>query len=301
MEHGIIFRGMTSDGSARITVIDSRAIVNEMINYHHTSHTATAALGRLLTATSLIGCMMGEKENTVTVGIHGTGPLGKLLAVSDYYGNVRGYVQNPAADVPRKPNGKLDVGGAVGDGTLYVIRDDGKSPTPHIGTVGLVSGEIAEDIAAYYAESEQIPTLCALGVLVAPDGSCLAAGGVMIQLLPFADGAVVDLLERNASALTSVTDLFKNGLSCFDIANIAMKDIPFDPFDEITVDYLCNCSQKRMRDALLKIGEKEILEMLDEEEAEGKPRALTVSCQFCNKSYVFEEHDLINTEKGENQ
>lgn len=301
MEHGTILRGMTSDGSARITVIDSKAIVNEMIRYHKTSHTASAALGRLLTATSLIGCLMGEKENTVTVGIHGAGPLGKLLAVSDYYGNVRGYVENPSAEVPRKPNGKLDVGAAVGGGTLYVIRDDGKSPTPHIGTVGLVSGEIAEDIAAYYAESEQIPTLCALGVLVAPDGSCLAAGGVMIQLLPFADNAVVDLLERNASSLTSVTDLFKSGLSCLDIANIAMKDIPFDPFDEITVDYLCNCSRTRMRDALLKIGEKELKEMLDEEEAEGKTRALTVSCQFCNKSYVFEEHDLINIEKGEDK
>lgn len=299
MEHGTILRGMTRDGSARITVIDSRAIVNEMIKKHKTSHTATAALGRLLTATSLIGCMMGEKENTVTVGVHGSGPIGKMLAVSDYYGNVRGYLQNPSAEVPRKPNGKLDVGAAVGDGTLYVIRDDGKSPTPHIGTVGLVSGEIAEDIAAYYAESEQIPTLCALGVLVAPDGSCLAAGGVMVQLLPFADASVVDILERNAAALTSVTDLFKNGLSCLDIANIAMKDIPFDPFDEITVDYLCNCSKIRMREALRKIGEKELKEMLDEEEAEGKPRALTVSCQFCNKSYVFGENDLIKNKKGE--
>ncbi|MBE6655394.1 MAG: Hsp33 family molecular chaperone HslO [Ruminococcaceae bacterium] len=301
MEHGTILRGMTRDGSARITVINSRAIVEEMIRHHKPSHTATAALGRLLTATSLIGCMMGEKENTVTVGVHGSGPLGKLLAVSDYYGNVRGYVQNPKADVPRKPNGKLDVGAAVGEGTLYVIRDDGKSSKPHIGTVGLVSGEIAEDIAAYYAESEQIPTLCALGVLVAPDGSCLAAGGVMVQLLPFADSTVVDLLERNASALTSVTDLFKNGLSCLDIANIAMKDIPFDPFDEITVDYLCNCSKIRMREALRKVGEKELRTMLDEEEAEGKPRALTVSCQFCNKSYVFGEHDLIKTKKGEDK
>ena len=301
MEHGTILRGMTRDGSARITVIDSRAIVDEMIKLHKTSHTASAALGRLLTATSLIGCLMGEKENTVTVGIHGDGPLGKLLAVSDYYGNVRGYVQNPEAEVPRKPNGKLDVGAAVGAGTLYVIRDDGKSPTPHIGTVGLVSGEIAEDIAAYYAESEQIPTLCALGVLVAPDGSCLAAGGVMIQLLPFADNAVIDQIEKNASALTSVTDLFKSGLTPLEIANIAMKDIPFDPFDEITVDYLCNCSRERMREALYKVGERELKEMLDEEEAEGKPRALTVSCQFCNKSYVFEEKDIINQDGGDNQ
>ena len=301
MEHGTILRGMTRDGSARITVIDSKAIVAQMIKYHQPSHTATAALGRLLTATSLIGCMMGEKENTVTVGIHGDGPLGKLLAVSDYYGNVRGYVQNPKADVPRKPNGKLDVGTAVGNGTLYVIRDDGVSPSPHIGTVGLTSGEIAEDIAAYYVESEQIPTLCALGVLVAPDGGCLAAGGVMVQLLPFADAGVVDLLERNAASLSSVTDLLKSGKSCLEIAELAMRDIPFDPFDEITVDYLCNCSKIRMRGALRKIGEKELLSMLDEEEAEGKPRALTVSCQFCNKSYVFGEHELIKVKKGDNK
>lgn len=301
MEHGKILRGMTRDGSARITVIDSKAIVAQAIKYHKTSHTATAALGRLLTATSLIGCLMGEKENTVTVGIHGDGPLGKLLAVSDYYGNVRGYVQNPSADVPRKPNGKLDVGAAVGAGTLYVIRDDGVSPTPHIGTVGLISGEIAEDVAAYYAESEQIPTLCALGVLVAPNGDCLVAGGVMVQLLPFADPSVIDILERNAEALSSITDLLKSGTSCLEIAEIAMRDIPFDPFDEITVDYLCNCSKIRMRGALRKIGESELTTMLDEEEAEGKPRALTVSCQFCNKSYVFGEHELIKDKKGENK
>ena len=301
MKHGTIFRAMTSDGSARITVINSTAIVNQMIAYHKPSHTATAALGRLLTATSLIGCMMGEKENTVTVGIHGDGPLGKMLAVSDYYGNVRGYVQNPSADVARKPNGKLDVGAAVGSGTLYVIRDDGVSPTSHIGTVALRSGEIAEDIAAYYAESEQIPTLCSLGVLVAPDGSCLAAGGVMVQLLPFADTKVVDLLERNAADISSVSELFHSGKSCLSIAEMAFRDIPFDPFDEITVDYLCNCSKIRMRGALKKVGEKELLKMLDEEEAEGKPRALSVSCQFCNKTYVFGEKDLIKSKKGEQQ
>ena len=293
MKHGTIFRAMTSDGSARITVINSTAIVNQMIAYHKPSHTATAALGRLLTATSLIGCMMGEKENTVTVGIHGDGPLGKMLAVSDYYGNVRGYVQNPSADVARKPNGKLDVGAAVGSGTLYVIRDDGVSPTSHIGTVALRSGEIAEDIAAYYAESEQIPTLCSLGVLVAPDGSCLAAGGVMVQLLPFADTKVVDLLERNAADISSVSELFHSGKSCLSIAEMAFRDIPFDPFDEITVDYLCNCSKIRMRGALKKVGEKELLKMLDEEEAEGKPRELTAICRFCNSEYTYTEKELI--------
>lgn len=293
MEHGTILRGMSRDGSARITVIDSRAIVNTMIDHHHPSPTATAALGRLLTATSLIGCLMGEKENTVTVGIHGDGGIGKMLAVSDYYGNVRGYAEHPEAEVPRKPNGKLDVGALVGNGTLYVIRDDGVAKAPHIGTVELRSGEIAEDIAAYYAESEQIPTLCALGVLVAPDGKCVVAGGVMVQLLPFADGKVIDLLERNAKDISSVTELLHEGKSLMEIAEIAMRDIPFDPFDEIAVDYLCTCSKIRMREALKKVGDKELRTMLDEEEAEGKPRALTVSCQFCNKSYTFGEHDLI--------
>ncbi|MBQ9736186.1 MAG: Hsp33 family molecular chaperone HslO [Clostridia bacterium] len=296
MEHATIFRAMTQDGSARITVINSRAIVQRAIGLHAPSHTATAALGRLLTATSLIGCLMGEKESTVTVGIHADGAIGKMLAVSDYYGNVRGYAENPKADVARKPNGKLDVGGLVGNGTLYVVRDDGVSPTPHIGTVALQTGEIAEDIAAYYAESEQIPTLCALGVLVAPDGSCLAAGGVMVQLLPFADGGVVSLLERNASALTSVSELFRSGLSNYEIASLALRDIPFDPFDEITVDYLCNCSRERMHGALAKVGEKELRRMFDEEEAEGHGRVLELSCQFCNNKYSFDENELFGSE-----
>lgn len=299
MEHATIFRGMTKDGSARVIVINSKNIVQQMIDFHHPSHTATAALGRLLTATSMIGCMMGEKENTITIGVHGDGVLGKMLAVGDYYGNVRGYLENPLADVPRKPNGKLDVGGAVGNGTLYVIRDDGVSPTPHIGTVGLTSGEIAEDIAAYYAESEQIPTLCALGVLVGKEGECLAAGGVMIQLLPFADTGVIDLLERNAADLSSVSELFYAGKSCLDIAEIALKDIPFDPFDEIEVDYLCNCSRERMLSALKRVGEKELRNMLAEEEAEGKPRALEIACQFCNNKYQFTENDLFKTEEIE--
>ena len=294
MEHATIFRGMTRDGSARILVIDSRAIVQRAATLHKSAPTATAALGRLLTATSLIGCMMGEKNNKVTVGVQGDGPLGKLLAVADYYGNVKGYVEHPEADPPRKKNGKLDVGAAVGDGSLYVIRDDGVSPNPHIGTVALRSGEIAEDIAAYYAESEQIPTLCALGVLVGADRSCVAAGGIMIQLLPFADPQVVDRLEENAKELSAVSELFRSGKSCEEIAQIALSGIPFDPFDEITVDYECDCSKIRMREALRKVGKKDILEMLDEEEKEGKGRTLKVECQFCNTSYEFGERELLS-------
>lgn len=293
MEHGKIFRGMTHDGSARVLVIRSTEIVNRMIGYHHTAPTATAALGRLLTATSMIGSMMGEKGNTVTVGIHGDGEIGKMLAVGDYYGNVRGYVENPAADPARKPNGKLDVGAAVGQGTLYVVRDDGVSPQPHVGTIPLRSGEIAEDIAGYFAESEQIPTVCALGVLVGGDGKCLAAGGVLIQLLPFADEQVIDRLEKNAEKLSKISDLFRQGLGCEEIAAIATEGIPFDPFDEITVDYKCDCSKTRMKNALKKIGEKELAVMFDEQEKEGKPRSLEVCCQFCDKKYTFCEKDLL--------
>lgn len=293
MEHGRIYRGMTHDGSARVLVIDSTAMVNKMIEYHKSAPTATAALGRLLTATSLIGSMMGEKNNKITVGIHGDGPIGKMIAVGDYFGNVRGYAENPMADPPRKTNGKLDVGAAVGRGTLYVIRDDGVSPEPHVGTTALISGEIAEDIAAYFAESEQVPTLCALGVLVGTDGSCLAAGGVLIQLLPFADGAVVDKLEENAVHISNVSELFRQGKSCEEIAALALGDIPFDPFDEIEVDYLCDCERERMIGAIRKLGEKEIRTMFDEQEAEGKARVLEVVCQFCNTVYTFDENDLL--------
>ncbi|MBQ8908044.1 MAG: Hsp33 family molecular chaperone HslO [Clostridia bacterium] len=297
MKKSTIYRGMTHDGSARVLVIDSTAIVNQMIAYHNPSRTAAAALGRLLTATSLFGSMMGEKDETLTVGVHGDGVLGKLLAVSDYYGNVKGYVQNPEADVERKPSGKLDVGAAVGKGTLYVIRDDGVNPQPHIGTIELKTGEIAEDIAAYYAESEQIPTLCALGVLMGEEKGksvCLAAGGVVVQLLPFADEGTVDQLEKNAEGLTRISECFYKGMTPKDVAQIATRGIPFDAFDEITVDYLCTCSRARMKANMKKLGKKELGEMLDEQEKEGKERSLEAVCQFCNKSYVFTEKDLLS-------
>ena len=292
MKKSTILRAMTRDGSARILVINSKELVNDMIKAHKTSPTATAALGRTLTAASMIGTMLPEEKDTVTISISGDGEAGKILAVADYFGNVKGYIQNPLVNPPKKANGKLDVGTAVGKGTLAVIKDVGNNE-PQTGMSEIVSGEIAEDIATYFATSEQIPTVLSLGVLVDRDYTCLAAGGVLIQLMPFPDEATVDLIERNAADLTNISRYFEKGLTNEEIMAIAMRDIPFDPFDSLEVAYKCNCSKKRMFKKIKSLGNDEIKNMLAEQEAEGKERSLTAICSFCNKEYTFTEDELL--------
>lgn len=292
IQKSTILRGMTQDGSARILVINSRKIVDDMIKFHHTTPTATAALGRTVTAASMIGTMLPENGDTVTISISGDGEAGKIIAVGDYFGNVKGYIQNPLVDVPKKPNGKLDVGGAVGAGTISFVKSVG-AIEPQIGTIELVSGEIAEDIATYFAKSEQVPTVLSLGVLVDTDYSCLAAGGVLIQLMPFPDDNTVDLIERNAADLSNISRYFERGLDNKAIADIAMRDIPYDIFDTLEVEYKCDCGRDRMKKKIQSLGKKEILSMLAEQEAEGKPRELCAVCRFCNSEYNFTEAELI--------
>ena len=286
-----LLRGMTRDGSARIVVADSRGIVDEAHRVHKTAPTATAALGRLLTAASMLGSLLGEKTDSLTVTVAGDGPAGRLLAVSDYVGCVRGYIENPFVDPPRKTNGKLDVGAAVGRGSLTVIRETGEGE-PHVGTVELVSGEIAEDFTRYFAESEQISSVVSLGVLVAPDGTCRAAGGVLIQLLPFPDPETVDKIEGNVGKIANISSLLDSGKSLEEIAGLAFEGIEFDPFDEIDVDYVCTCSRERMKRGMRSLGAKKLAELFDEEEKENGKRVLTAECRFCDKKYRFTEKDF---------
>lgn len=285
-----VLRAMTRDGSARAYVINSTDIVNKAISYHKTAPTATALVGRLLTASSVMGTMLPEDGCTLTVAIRGNGIAGTTLCTSDYWGNVKGYIQNPNADLPPKPNGKLDVSGIVGGGILSVSKDVGDE-VPFNGNIELVSGEVAEDITQYYAISEQTPTLCALGVLVDTDYTCLAAGGVIIQLLPFADEEVISQLEKNAPLLNNVSSMFAKGMTNEEIMKVALTGIEFDIFDELEVDYSCNCSRERTEKALISIGKAEAYKILEEQAAEGKDY-IELCCHFCDKTYKFYKNDI---------
>ena len=281
-----VLRAMTRDGSARVTVINSTDIVNAAVGFHHPAPTSVAALGRVLTAASLMGTMLKEKDDTLTLRFFGDGPAGAVIAVSDYKGNVRGYMQNPDADLPVRHDGKLDVRGVIGKGQLTVSRTFGGGE-PQSGTVEIVSGEVAEDICNYFAVSEQTPTECALGVLVSPDGTCAAAGGIIVQLLPFADGKIAEKIEEKAKNLANISRIFARGATNSEIIKLALGDIEYDEFDDFTAEYKCTCSRERFRSAIAAFSDKQISDLCDES---GNIEAV---CRFCGSKYHFKKTDFI--------
>lgn len=281
-----VVRYITKDGSAFVIACDSTQMVSEMERIHKPSATVTAALGRLITAASMMGDMLKGKEDSVTLRLNGGGPAGDLIAVSDYHGNARAYVQNPVVEIPLNKNGKLDVAGAVGkNGQLYVIQDIGMKE-PYIGQTPIVSGEIAEDITNYFAVSQQTPSVCALGVLVNPDLSVKNAGGFIIQLLPGCDEEVISKIEESISDIDSVTTMLSNGLSADDIAKRALKGLELDKLDESIFAYRCNCSRERVENALISTGIQNLTEMAQSGEE------TKVECHFCNKTYSFTPQEI---------
>ena len=274
---GKLIRCITKDGSIVASAVDSTDIAAKAEKIHVTSAVVTAALGRMLSAASLMGAMLKGDKDTITLRINGGGPIGAVIAVGDSKGNVKGYVVNPVVELPLNEHGKLDVGGAVGkDGMLTVIRDFGFGE-PYTGQIPIVSGEIAEDITNYYAISEQVPTVCALGVLVNPDLTVKAAGGLLIQLLPFADDKSIDILEKNIQNLPSITNMITSGLNPQQICEKALEGFEVEVLDSFEAEYKCDCSRDRVENALATLSSPELLSLADENgQAE-------VCCHFCNK------------------
>lgn len=283
---GEIVRIMTTDGFVMASAITGTDIVVRAQEIHHTSPTATAALGRSLLACSMMGNQLKGADNSLTLQIRGDGPLGGITCVSDSEGNVRGYVNNPAADVPRKQEGKLDVGGAVGSGSLTVIKDLGLKD-PYVGSIALVSGEIAEDITAYFAESEQIPNACALGVLVRKDsGAVITAGGYLIQLLPGAGEDVIEKVERGIRKVGYVTGRLSEGESALDLVREVLGEFEIEVLETCPVEYRCYCTRDRVVKALVSMGSAEMRSLIDEQ------GSAELTCQFCDEVYKFSREDL---------
>ena len=285
-----IVRAMTKDGYVKAVAVTGRDIVERARQIHTLPPMATAALGRALIGTSMLGDMLKTDKGSVTMQIKGGGPLGTILAVSDNEGNVRGYVQNPNVDIIEKYEGKLDVGAAVGGehveaGTLTIIKDVGMKE-PYVGTIGLWSGEIADDLAMYFVESEQIPTVCALGVLLEKDQSVNTAGGYIIQLLPGASEEIIEKIEAGVHRVGAVSAAFEKGMDAEEIIRAVLSDFEVEVLEKRPVEYRCYCSRDRVTRALISMGRGE-MESLIEEQGEAD-----LTCQFCDAVYHYSKEEL---------
>ena len=281
-----LIRAISQDGLIKVSAVSTRDLTERARQIHKTLPVATAALGRLLAGASMMGNALKEEAASLTLQIKGGGPLGTLLAVSDHEGNVRGTVENPAVDIPLREDGKLDVGTAVGNqGTLTVIRDL-RMKEPYVGSVGLLWGEIAEDIALYFVESEQIPTACGLGVLVDRDQSVLSAGGYLVQMLPGAGEETAEQLEASLRAAKPVTELLRADPDPEALLRAALPGLELEILEKRPVEYRCDCSRERMERALISLGREELRAMIDEQ------GSAELTCRFCDNLQRFSREEL---------
>ena len=280
-----LLRAIARDAGIQISAAMTTGLVERARQIHNATPLATAALGRTLTAAAMMGHQLKAENGSVTVQIKGNGPLGAIVCVGDADGYVRGYLQDPSADLPLRADGKLDVGGGVGRGYLMVIKDVGMKE-PVTGTTVLVNGEIAEDLTRYFAESEQVPSACALGVLVDTDRTVRCAGGWLVQLMPNVKDADIDRLERNLAQIEPMTAMLDKGMGLEDIVRTVLDGFDVEFLQTSEIGYRCACSREKVERALISMGRVELDKMAEEQETS------EVTCQFCDKIYTFHREEL---------
>ena len=280
-----IVRATAADAQIRAFAITSKELVETARKAHNTSPVVTAALGRLMSGGVMMGAMLKGDKDLLTLQVSGDGPLKGMTVTADGKGNVKGYAINPQVMLPPSPKGKLDVGGAVGQGMLRVIKDMGLKE-PYVGQTNLQTGEIAEDLTYYFASSEQVPSSVGLGVLMEKDNTVKQAGGFIVQLMPFAEEKVIARLEQNLAAFSTVTKVLDEGKSPEEMLGLILDGMDMEILDTLPAQFYCNCDKKRVEKAIISIGKKEISEMI----SEGKE--IEVNCHFCNTSYQFTVEEL---------
>ena len=280
-----VIRATAAEGQIRAFAATPRDLVEQARISHNTSPVATAALGRLLTASVMMGCDMKGEDDLLTLKIQGDGPIGGLTVTADSRGNVKGYAVNPMVMLPPNEKGKLDVGGALGVGVLSVIKDIGLKE-PYVGQTILVTSEIAEDLTYYFANSEQVPSSVGLGVLMGKDNTVRCAGGFIIQMMPFATEETISQIEENLKNVSSVTSILDQGKTPEELLEILLGNVGLEITDTIDTQFYCNCSKERVEQAVVSVGRKEIQEMINEGET------IEVKCQFCNTAYHYTVEDL---------
>ncbi|MCX7951036.1 MAG: Hsp33 family molecular chaperone HslO [Clostridiales bacterium] len=285
---GKLVRATASNGDIRLFAAITTDVVERARQIHDLSPTASAALGRLLTAGSIMGAMLKGDKDTLTLSMNGKGPAGNLVVVANSKGNVKGYISNPSVDLPLNEKGKLDVGGAIGkEGFLNVVKDMGLKE-PYVGSVPIYTGEVGDDIAYYFTVSEQVPSAVALGVLVDTDISIKAAGGLVIQMMPGANEFLADIITFRLQEIPPLSTLIAEGKTCEDILNLLFDDMDLKIHEEIEINYECDCSKERVERALVALGKEELEKLKEEEDT------MRVECHFCEKRYEFSKEDIQN-------